>query len=151
MKNLFIVALLAFGITAFSQDRKEMGNRPDRPMMEKISPEQRNQLMLKKMTLELDLNVQQQEQVSRIIAERGVKWEAMKAEHKAKKEYEKRPTADDIFAMKIKMLDEQIDMQNKMKGILSPEQFKDWKCMKEKFQEKRHDKDDWKKGDEKNR
>jgi hypothetical protein len=37
--------------------------------------------------------------------------------------------------MKSKMLDEQIDMQNKMKSILSPEQFEKWKHLKEKNQD----------------
>jgi hypothetical protein len=137
MKKLIIAALLVVGITAFAQDRKEMGNRPDRkPEMEKLSPEQRTQLMVKKMTLELDLNAKQQEQVKQIIAEKTAKWEAMKAEHRANKEDKKRPTADEQFTRRNKMLDEQIAMQNNMKNILSPEQFERWRNLKEKFEGK---------------
>ena len=141
MKKLIIAAFIVVGITAFAQDRKEMGNRPDRrPEMEKLSPEQRTQLMVKKLTLELDLNVKQQEQVKQIIAEQGAKREAMRAERMAKKEDNKKRDADEQFAMKNKMLDDQIAMKDKMKKILSPEQFEKWNNLKEKRQEKFQDK-----------
>jgi len=136
MKKLIIAALLVVGLSAFAQDGKQMGNRPDRDGMEKMSPEQRNQLMLKKMTLELDLNAKQQEQVKQIIAEQSAKREAMKAERMARKQSNEKPTADEQFAMQSKMLDDQITMQNKMKTILSQEQFKDWKSMREYFHER---------------
>ncbi|WP_291102755.1 MULTISPECIES: Spy/CpxP family protein refolding chaperone [unclassified Flavobacterium] len=139
MKNLIIVALLIVGMSAFAQNRKEMEKRPYRTEMEKLSPEQRNQLMLKKMTLELDLNAKQQEQVGQIIAEQSTKREAMRAERMAKKESERRPTADERFALKNKMLDEQIAMKDKMKKILSPEQFEKWNNLKEKHQDRRGD------------
>lgn len=139
MKRLIITALLVVGLTSFAQNRKEMGNRPGRAEMEKLSPEQRNQLMLKKMTLELDLNAKQQEQVGQIIAEQSLKRESMRAERMAKKESERRPTADERFALKNKMLDEQIAMKDKMKKILSPEQFEKWNNLKEKHQDRRGD------------
>jgi hypothetical protein len=96
--------------------------------------------MLKKMTLELNLNAKQQEQVKQIIAEQSVKREAMKAERMAKKQDNYKPTADEQIAMKNKMLDEQIDLQNKMKTILTEEQFKDWKNIREKNHERHPEK-----------
>ncbi|MDD5150515.1 MAG: hypothetical protein PHC28_08540 [Flavobacterium sp.] len=143
MKKLMIAALLVVGMSGFAQNRQEMGNRPDRSEMEKMSPEQQNQLMLKKMTLELDLNAKQQEQVKQIIVEKSAKRESMKTERMAKKDEGKKPTADERFEMKNKMLDEQIAMKDKMKSILSPEQFEKWNDLKEKhqekFQERKHD------------
>ena len=139
MKKLIIAALLVVGISAFAQDRKDMGNRPDRPEMGKISPEQRTELMVKKLTLELDLNAKQQEQIKQIIAEQGAKREAMRAERMAKKEDEKKRNSDERFAIKNKMLDEQIAMKDKMKKILSPEQFEKWNSLKDKRQEKFQD------------
>jgi Spy/CpxP family protein refolding chaperone len=139
MKKLIIAALLVVGITAFAQNRKEMGNRPDKSKMEKFSPEQRTQLMVKKLTLDLDLNAKQQEQVKQIIAEQGLKRESMRAERMAKKEDKKRPTADEQFAMKNQMLDDQIAMKNKMKTILTPEQFEKWNSLNNKRQEKFQD------------
>ena len=136
MKKLIIVALLVVGITAFAQNRKEMENRPDRSKMEKFSPEQRTQLMIKKLTLELDLNAKQQEQVKQIMAEQGLKREAMRAERKTKREELQKRNADEQFAMKNKMLDEQIAMKNKLKEILTPEQMTKWENMKEKRKER---------------
>lgn len=145
MKKLILAALLAVSISTFAQCKKEMEKKchtekhsPDERNvgMEKLSSEQRTQLMVKKMTLELDLNAKQQEQVKQIIAEQMVKREAMRAEQMAKKEEDKKRTADQIFVIKNKILDEQIAMKNKMKTILSPEQLEKWKAIQETHQAK---------------
>jgi hypothetical protein len=140
MKKLIIAALLVVGIAAFAQNRKEMGNRPDRSEMEKFSPEQRTQLMVKKLTLDLDLNAKQQEEVKQIIADQEEKREAMRAERKIRKAGAEKLNTDEQFAMQNKMLDEKIAMKNKMKTILSPEQFEKWNDIRKsndgKFQDK---------------
>ena len=129
MKKVFIVAILALSLNSFAQDRKEKHSRGE---MEQMTPEQRNQLMVKKMTLELDLNAKQQEQVGKIMAEQSAKREAMKAERKAKMEDAKA----DRFEMANKMLDDQIEMKNKMKSILSADQYTKWESQREKNREK---------------
>lgn len=126
MKKLIIAALLIVGMTSFAQNKKETGKRHDRADMEKFTPEQRNQLMLKKMTLELDLNASQQKEMSIIIAEKSARREATMMEMKANKEAGKKLTSDELFARKNKMLDEQIVMKERMKKILNQEQFKKW-------------------------
>ena len=125
MKKVCIVALLVIGLSSFAQERKE---RHPKGEMEQMTPEQRNQLHLKKMTLDLDLNAKQQEQLTKILADQSAKREAMKAEHKVKMEEVKAIR----FEMKKKILDEQIEMKNKMKSILSAEQFSKWEMKKEK-------------------
>jgi hypothetical protein len=134
MKKLIIAALLVVGMTSFAQERNKMEKRHGRAEMEKFTPEQRNELMLKKMTLELDLSAKQQVQMKSIIIEKSAKREAMM---KARKENTEKPTSDQRFAMKSKMLDEQIAMKAKMKNILSPEQYKKWDDMKAKHHERR--------------
>ncbi len=130
MKKLFIVALLVVGMTSFAQERKA---RPERAKMEQMTPEQRNQLHLKKMTLELDLSTSQQKEMSKIIAEQSTKREARMAERRASKDSAKKQlTADERFAKQSQMLDEQIVMKEKMKKILSADQFNKWDEMKEK-------------------
>lgn len=131
MKKLIIAALLVVGMTSFAQDKKEMG-RHHRDEMEKFTPEQRNQLMLKKMTLELDLNASQQKEMSKVIAENSAKREARMKEMKANKDSNTKPTSDEMFARKNRMLDEQIAMKERMRKILNPEQFKKWEDMKGK-------------------
>lgn len=126
MKKIIIAALLVVGMTSFAQDRKDM---PKRAEMEKFTPEQRNQLMLKKMTLELDLSAKQQEQMKSIIAEKSAEREAMM---KDRKENKTKLTTEERFARKSKMLDEQIAMKAKMKSILSADQFAKWDAMRGK-------------------
>ncbi|MFV5691384.1 hypothetical protein ACM55K_05095 [Flavobacterium sp. LT1R49] len=135
MKKLFIAALLVVGLSAFAQDNNEMEKRPNKSEMEKLTPEQRNELMLKKMTLDLDLNAKQQEQMKQVIAEQTTKREAMRAERKANQE----KNTGENFDMRTKMMDEQIAMKGKMKIILSAEQFEKWNTEKEKQQERRGD------------
>ena len=125
MKKVFIIAVLAISLSSLAQDRKE---RHSKGAMEQMTPEQRNQLHLKKMILDLDLNAKQQEQVAAIMAEQTAKREAMKAERKAKMEEAKA----NRFEMKNRMLDEQIEMKNKMKSILSADQFAKWELRKDR-------------------
>ena len=133
MKKLLIAALLVVGMTTFAQVEKKAEGK--RAKMEQFTPEQRNELRLKKMTLELDLNASQQKEIAAIIKEQDAKREAMKAEHKALKDGGKKMTSDERFAMKSKMLDDQKVMKDRMKKILNPEQFKKWEDMKEDMKE----------------
>jgi hypothetical protein len=133
MKKLIIAALLLVGMTSFAQERNKMEKRDGRAEMEKFTPEQRNELMLKKMTLDLDLSAKQQDQMKSIIAEKSAKRDAMM---KLRQENKEKPTRDERFAMKSKMMDEQITMKAKMKSILSPEQFAKWDAMKAKYEKR---------------
>lgn len=147
MKNLITAAFITFiSISCFAQEKHQGQRRHDGNPMEKFTPEQRNQLMLKKMTLDLDLNTVQQKEMSKIIAEKSAKREAHLKNRKAKTE---KPTSDEIFEMKNKMLDEQIAMQARMKKILSPEQFKKWDEIKHHHREgmKKHQRQNMKKMD----
>ena len=78
------------------------------------------------MTLDLDLDAQQQKEVKTIFLEQAKKREAKMAEMKAKREKGEKPSADERFEMKNEMLDNQIEMKAKMKKILKPEQYKKW-------------------------
>jgi hypothetical protein len=128
MKKLITIALIAIiSITGFAQEKKERQGKNHRNSMEKFTPEQRQELMLKKMTLELDLNASQQKDMSKIIGEQASKREAFMKNRKAKTE---KPTSDEMFAMKSKMLDEQIAMKARMKKMLTAEQFSKWEKMK---------------------
>jgi hypothetical protein len=142
MKKVFIIAVLAISLSSLAQDRKE---RHSKGAMEQMTPEQRNQLHLKKMILDLDLNAKQQEQVAAIMAEQTAKREAMKAERKAKMEEAKA----NRFEMKNRMLDEQIEMKNKMKSILSVIQFSKWEMMNKKNRERMREWRDRRKEDKK--
>jgi protein CpxP len=120
MKNLFIVALLLITAAGFSQEKKEMSHRDK---MEKKSPEERNEMKLKKMTTDLNLDAKQQKQMADFMAERSAKKAKQREENHA--------------AHKEQMDKEKEAMSAKMKSILNPEQFKNWEASKEKHHERR--------------
>ena len=134
MKKLIVLALLLVGTTIIAQERnrKHQGNE-----MEQFTPQQKSQLMLKKMTLELDLNDGQQKEMNSIISDKIATMESHKAEMKVMKEKGVRPTKDERFAMQMKMLDEQIATKKRMEKILNAKQFDKWISLKEKHQENR--------------
>ncbi|NDP27562.1 MAG: hypothetical protein GZ087_09085 [Flavobacterium sp.] len=137
MKKLFVLALLVVGTTIIAQERnrKHQGNQ-----MEQFTPEQKSQLMLKKLTLELDLNAGQQKDMSAVIADLNAKRELHKGQMKAMKEKGVKPTTDERFAMKMKMLDEQIATKKSVEKILNAKQFEKWTSLKEERQENRQGK-----------
>ena len=116
-KMILAIALVATTLT-FAQDRKARG--------EKLTPEQQTELQVKRMTLELDLDAKQQKEIKTILLEQAKKREAKMAEMKAKREKGEKPSADEKFEMKNKMLDNQIENKAQMKKILKPEQFAKW-------------------------
>ena len=118
MKKLILAIALVMTTLTFAQDRKQG--------REKLTPEQQTELQVKKMTLELDLDEKQQKEIKTILVEQSKKRETKLAEMKAKKEKGEKPTADERFAMKNEMLDNQIAMKARMKKILKPEQFTKW-------------------------
>ena len=133
MKKLIVVALLLVGTTIIAQERnrKHQGDK-----MEQFTPEQKSQLMVKKMTLELDLNENQQKEMSAIISDKIAKMEAHKETMKTNREKGVRPTNDERFAMQMKMLDEQIATKKRMEKILNAKQFEKWTSLKEDHQDK---------------
>jgi hypothetical protein len=134
MKKLIIATLLLVGISSFAQEGNKMERRQHGMELEKFTSEQQNELILKKMILQLDLSAKQQNQMKSIMAEKSTKHDAM---IKARKENKEKPTREERFAMKSTTLDEQIGMKGKMKIILSVEQFEKWETVKAKHHKQR--------------
>lgn len=134
MKKLIIAVLLVVGMTSMAQN----GNgKPQRAENEKLSPEQRNQMHLKRMTSDLNLNAKQQEQVGHLFAEHSEKRDALKAKRDANRMNQERPSDEERIAHRNQMLEEKKAFDTKMKSILSPEQYEKWNALKEKNREKR--------------
>lgn len=125
------MTFLLVGMTVLAQERnrKQHGNE-----MEQFTPEQRSQLQLKKLTLELDLNESQQKEMKIFITDMNTKREAHRTAMKAMKEKETKPTSDERFTMKMKMLDEQIATKKRVEKILNPKQYEKWSELREKHQ-----------------
>ncbi|MEP6929279.1 MAG: hypothetical protein ABI850_04670 [Flavobacterium sp.] len=139
MKKLFIAALLFVGVASFAQD---MDQKPARDHKEKMTPEQRNEKHLKKMTSELNLDANQQAQIKQVLADRSAKAETFKEARKAKKDSNVKPTAEEKAAFKKQMAEEVATNDAKMKSILNADQYSKWKSMQEEKREKMKEKMD---------
>ena len=129
MKKLIIAALLVAGMTTYAQEKREMPNRAN---MERMTPEERQERQLKRLTTELTLNAQQQEQVKQLLASQSANRENfMDRKELSKEEMKARREA----AVK-KMQDDRKIMEDKMKVILTPAQFGTWKSDQDKMRER---------------
>ncbi|QTD38787.1 hypothetical protein JL193_05855 [Polaribacter batillariae] len=116
MKKL--ASILVFALTFSTQaQRKRNQERPQ------LTVEQHTDLAIKKMTLALDLSEKQQNRIKPIIASKMAERKAFMEKRKEAIKEKKRPTANEIYAIKSKMLDHQIALKNNMKEILNKEQF----------------------------
>jgi periplasmic protein CpxP/Spy len=136
MKKLIIAVLLLVGVSNFAQEVNAPKNKKDKGSKEMKSPEQRNEAMLAKMTTELNLDASQQAQIKPIIAEQSVKMEAMRAQQKANKESGVVPSDADKKAMRKTRMENKEATDNKIKAILTPDQFVKYQAMQEAEKEK---------------
>jgi hypothetical protein len=139
MKKLASILVLVFAFSITTQAQKK---RTDKRV--KLSVEQQTNLAVKKMTLDLDLSEKQQNDIRPLISKQIAERKNVMEKRKAAKKENKKPTADEIYAMKSKMLDNKIAMKNKMKNLLTKEQFAKFekmhkgKKMKKKKMHKKH-------------
>ena len=124
MKKVFLAVLLAVGITAFAQENE--GKKMDR---EKLSPEQKIDFQVKRMTKDLSLNEKQVADVKALVAKEVEKREAKRSEMKENKAQSRKD-------MRAQMEADQAAMSANMKKILSPEQYAKWEKMRDERKEK---------------
>ena len=130
MKKLFVLALLLVGTSTFAQER--MGENND-----KLTPEQRVNLQVKKLTKELNLSDKQAQELKEIVVKEIEQREGRKAEIQARKAEKKKMASDEMNARKMKFEEKKMQTEERMKKILTPEQFLKWteirKVRKEKM------------------
>jgi hypothetical protein len=122
MKKVFVVAVILVGLTTFAQEKGKN--------TENLSLEQQTELLVKKMTLDLDLNEKQQNAIRPVLLEESKKREVQKAERKARKKNEEKVSKEKMFEMKSKALDNQLAIKEKMKSILTTDQMEKWETLK---------------------
>jgi len=133
MKKLIVIAVMLIGLSTFAQ---KADKHPRKENLEQFTPQQRIELRLKTLTLDLGLNAAQQKEMGKIITEMDAKRGAFKAEILARKEAGTKPTNDERFAMQTKLLDEKIATKERVKKILDVKQFEKWEQMQSKRLEK---------------
>ena len=124
MKKLIVVALLLFGFTTFAQvEKKEKEKSESR---EKLSPEERTQRELKRMTKALHLNDVQQKEMTALFSE----IQSKRAENQGK------PSKENRKAMK-----------DKVNKLLTTEQAATWEKIQEERKEKMKEKKEGQSGE----
>lgn len=131
MKKVVAILVVALGLTSTVQAQK--GKKGG---FEKLTPEQRTELAVKKMILKLDLTPAQANQVKPLIVQKMAERQAMKEKRKAFKESGKKPTADERYAMQNARLDKQIAFKNDMKQILNEKQYEKFEKMQARMAHK---------------
>ena len=131
MKKLASILVLVFAITLTTQAQKQKKGKKV-----KLSTEQRTNLAIKKMTLALDLTKKQQNEITPLIRANAAERKATMEKRKEARKNKTKPTADEIYAMKSKQLDNQIAFKNKMKQILNKEQFEKFEKMAKRRMQK---------------
>jgi periplasmic protein CpxP/Spy len=124
-----LVLVLAFTLTTQAQ-KKRKDQKP------KLSVEQQADLAVKKMTLALDLSKKQQNQIAPLIKAQASERKAAMEKRKKARINEEKPTADEMYAMQSKRLDNQIVFKNKMKEILDATQFEEFEKMAKRRMQK---------------
>jgi protein CpxP len=133
MKKLLVSALLVVGMATFAQEKLE-------PQKQRLAPEQRVELQVKKLTKDLNLSEKQAQEV-RVLAMKEIESrEAKKAEMEARKEGGGRLTPEEMKERKAKFQEEKAAFESNMKKILSSDQYTKWlekrEARKEKMEER---------------
>lgn len=127
--KLIIAALLIVGFTSFAQNQTPTDKKANKGQKEKMTAEQKGQRQLEKWTEDLKLDAKQQEQIKPILAEQIAKNQALRTERMGTGEKPKELSSEERNAFRQKRLDEKMATENKLKAILTPEQFKKMKDM----------------------
>ena len=129
MKKLLVLSLLFIvSFNSFSQNRKQLGNK-----LKSFSAEQIATLQTKKMTLSLNLNLKQQNEIFNVCLEEVKFKKTKRGEINERKNNSKEGlSSEEIFDMMNEKLDHQIALNNKMKTILNKDQFLVWQEIKNK-------------------
>ncbi len=123
MKKLFVLALTILSLNAFAQEKKEHKNERKAELSEirkQMTPDEMTALRIKKMTLQLDLTEEQQKTLYPIFLKEA---KERKDRHNNKVDKKEKLSKDDFVALKNQKLDHQIALKEKLKTILTPEQF----------------------------
>jgi len=143
MRSLFYITILFFSISMLAQQPN-----PSR-IDSKLSPEQQAELRTKKLALDLDLNEKQIASVQALELENAKTRQANRALRDERRLSGNRPNNEERFQMKTNQLDAQKEHQDRMKKILTKEQYDSWKemCQKKNAQRKKSNRMKNKRGD----
>ena len=125
-----LALLICFSLTTNAQKKQLFKNK------KRLTTEQLTTLKVKKITLELELSEVQQNKltpvIAKLISERGIEVNRMRGS----KDKVKNIDASNRYQMANRILDRKIMFQKEMRTILNEEQFKKFKTLEKKRNEK---------------
>jgi len=127
MKKVITLFVLVFAFTFSTQGQNKKAKRAS-----KLTIEQQTTLAVKKMTLALDLSEKQQNDIKPILMAKITERKMAIKKRKAAKKAKERPSANEIYEMKIKQLDGLILIKSKMKNILDEKQYERFEEMQKR-------------------
>ena len=123
MKNIASILVFIFVFTFTIQAQKKRGYKQQPTINQQTS------LKVKQMTLMLDLSDRQQQQVTPLLRAAIAFRQAAMEKRKEAREQKKRPTSDEVYAIKMQLLDNKISLKRSMQEILNTTQFETFKKM----------------------
>ena len=125
-----LALLICFSLTTNAQKKQLFKNK------KRLTTEQLTTLKVKKMTLELELSEIQQNKLTPVIKELISERSAQLDKKRELKNDVKKINPNERYQMANKILDRKIMFQKEMRTILNEEQFKKFKTLKKKRNEK---------------
>ena len=128
MKKIISIFLLLFSAFLMAQPPHQQ-SPPEKRMerMNKLTAEQQATLWSKKMTLELDLNDTQEQQLYALVLNKANTHKKRRANR-----LKERPNSEEKYQMQVDLLEEKITMKKAMKSILTAEQYGLWEKSQKK-------------------
>ena len=127
MKKIISIFLILFSAFLIAQPPQQSPPEKRMERMNKLTAEQQATLWSKKMTLELDLNDTQEQQVYALVLSKANTHKKRRANRP-----KKRPNSDEMYQMQVNLLEEKIAMKKAMKSILTTEQYGLWEKSQKK-------------------
>jgi Spy/CpxP family protein refolding chaperone len=127
MKKIISIFLILFSAFLIAQPPQQSPPEKRMERMNKLTAEQQATLWSKKMTLELDLNDTQEQQVYALVLSKANTHKKRRANRP-----KKRPNSEEMYQMQVDLLEEKIAMKKAMKSILTPEQYGLWEKSQKK-------------------
>lgn len=127
MKKISFFLILMLSISAFAQDKKQDRKQDHKMDKVEMSADEMATLRTKKMALKLDLTQDQQDRLKTLFTEEANYKKTTMAQHREMR----KDTAmwnKNKFAIQNARLDHQKEMQDKIRAILTPEQYETWKA-----------------------
>jgi len=119
MKTIVRILVLFFAFTLSMQAQKKQHHKK----LEKLSVDQKANLMVKKLTLKLDLSQKQQQNLKPLLVKKLSERKALKEMKKKTKKSKTKLSANERYAIMNSRLEKQIAFKKELKQILNKEQF----------------------------